>query len=266
MALATWNAVEGAQRLIPRLNAEIKTAIQCLLETKHLYQKVTIDSEKVVAEVKEKVISSFHRELFDYIDDVSRMTFTPATQLFGPVQPQGSRGVLGQMPLVLLLTNVTLFCRECDRREAFRPILYKDLAVELRPLPASKLVRHLPLPETFQDFVLVYQCQRCEGVPETFIVSRHDWILSLDGRSPMATVEAPSCIPKKEGYLFRDAIIANGSGKTLAGLFYLRTFVEQFGRRVTGISGKNTGDEILSEYAQTLPVSLRDSMPLSEFP
>jgi hypothetical protein len=77
----------------------------------------------------------------------------------------------------------------------------------------------------------------------------------------MASVEAPSYIPRKEGDFFRDAIIAHGSGKTLAGLFYLRTFVEQFGRRITGISGKNTGDEILSEYAKTLPANVRDSMP-----
>jgi hypothetical protein len=258
MAGATWSAHDGAERIISVLNTEVAEKLQLLLETKHLYQKVAIDWDRVVAMLKQKMHSAWHEDFVGYIRHLPHIPFSPVTQLRGLDQPQG---VLGRVPLVLLLKNVTMFCRECDRREAFRPILYKDLAVELRQLPASKLVRHLPLADTFQDFVLVYQCQRCEGVPETFIVRRHDWILSLDGRSPMASVEAPPYIPKKEAYLFRDAIIAHGSGKTLAGLFYLRTFIEQFGRRITGISGKNTGDEILSEYAKTLPVNLRDSMP-----
>jgi hypothetical protein len=77
----------------------------------------------------------------------------------------------------------------------------------------------------------------------------------------MASVEAAPYIAKKEAHLFRDAIIANGAGKTLAGLFYLRTFIEQFGRRITGITDKQTGDQILSEYAKTIPLNLRDSIP-----
>jgi len=162
---------------------------------------------------------------------------------------------------VLLLKNATLFCRECDRREAFRPIWYKDVSAELRQLPQPELVRHLPIPPALQDFALVYQCQACEGVPEILIVRREGWSLRLNGRSPMASVEIAAYIPKKERDFLRDAIIAHGSGKTLAGLFYLRTFIEQFGRRVTGISGKKTGDEILSEYSKTLPANVRDSMP-----
>ncbi len=236
---------------------ELEAKFQSLLETKHLYQKVVIDWQKIVDAVKGRVMSWAHPEFFANIRGVPGMQFTLVTQVLSVAR----QGVLGAIPLVLLLKNATMFCRVCDRREAFRPILYKDLAVELRQLPAAKLVRHLPVTDTFQDFVLVYQCQHCEGVPETFIVRRKDWTLSLDGRSPMASVEAPSYIPKKEGNFFRDAIVAHGSGKTLAGLFYLRTFIEQFGRRITGISGKNTGDEILSEYAKTLPANVRDSMP-----
>jgi hypothetical protein len=261
MAEEQWNAENGAKRLIPLLNHEIDVKFHSLLETKNLYQKAVIDWQKIVETLKAKIFSTDHRDFSRYIEGVPSMPFIAATQMRGLVQSFNANIMLGTVPVVLLLKNVTLFCRDCDRREAFRPILYKDLAVELRQLPASRLVRDLPLADTFQDFVLVYQCQRCEGVPETFIVRRHEWTLSLDGRSPMASVEAPSSIPKKEGYLFRDAIIAHGSGKTLAGLFYLRTFIEQFGRRITGISGKNTGDEILSEYAKTLPPNVRDSMP-----
>jgi hypothetical protein len=93
-------------------------------------------------------------------------------------------------------------------------------------------------------FLLVYQCQRCLGTPEGFLVRREGWTFSLHGRSPMERVEIPSYLPQIESYFYRDAVIAFETGKTLAALFYLRTFIEQFGRRLTGTVGKATGDEI----------------------
>lgn len=57
------------------------------------------------------------------------------------------------------------------------------------------------------------------------------------------------------------AVIAFNSGKILAALFYLRTFIEQFARRVTGLTGKVTGDEILDDYYKSLPAPTRDEMP-----
>jgi hypothetical protein len=256
-----WDSAEGAKRVIPHLNAEIEKTFQSLLETKHLYQKVAIEWEAVVATVEKGVhVHPSHRSAFHaHIKGVPHMPFTPVTQVH-LIQPQANN--LGQVPLVPLLKNVTMFCRECDRREAFRPIWFKDVSAELKQLPQAGLVRHLPIPKSLlQDFAIVYQCQACEGVPETLVVRREGWSLSLNGRSPMASVETAAYIPKKERDFLRDAIIAHGSGKTLAGLFYLRTFIEQFGRRVTGISGRKTGDEILSEYSKTLPANLRDSMP-----
>jgi hypothetical protein len=77
----------------------------------------------------------------------------------------------------------------------------------------------------------------------------------------MERVEVPSYIPRIESKFYRDAVIAFNSGKTLAGLFYLRTFIEQFGRRITGIAGKATGDEIFDVYYKTLSLKLADQMP-----
>lgn len=260
MATPRFSAFDGAQRVIPLLNREIEDAYQTLLETKNLYQKVTIDWDKVISGMLPQVIGAYHAEFSQHVAPVPKMPFVPVMQL-QVVNPQGTSGELGRIPLVLFLKNVVMFCRVCDRREAFRPLLYKDLTTELRQLSSSGIAPNLKMPSGFQDFIVVYQCQRCEGTPETLLIRRDGWGLSLAGRSPMASVEVPNFIPKKEAEFLRDAVIANGSGRTLAGLFYLRTFIEQFGRRVTGISGKATGSEILSEYAKTLPSHLRDSMP-----
>jgi hypothetical protein len=84
----------------------------------------------------------------------------------------------------------------------------------------------------------------------------------LRDRSQREHVEVPAYIPKDEKKWFRDAIIAFQSGKVLAALFYLRTFLEQFARRKTNLQNdRKTGDEIMAAYSQTLPDNLRDSMP-----
>jgi hypothetical protein len=68
-------------------------------------------------------------------------------------------------------------------------------------------------------------------------------------------------IPDLEASFFRDAVIAHQSGKTLAGLFFLRTFIEQYARRVIGESGRRTGDEIMDVYSKTLPETIRPMIP-----
>jgi hypothetical protein len=86
--------------------------------------------------------------------------------------------------------------------------------------------------------------------------------LVVEGRSPIEHVELPNFIPKEEKKWFRDALIAFQTGKVLAALFYLRTFIEQFGRRKTNLKDqRKTGDEIMTAYAATLPPNLRDTMP-----
>jgi hypothetical protein len=92
-------------------------------------------------------------------------------------------------------------------------------------------------------------------------VTRQEWKLTIAGRSPFEEVDVPKFIPKSEKWLFSGAIVATRTGNTLAGLFYLRTFIEQFARRQTGIKGKQTGETILDAYQAMLPEKHRDHMP-----
>jgi hypothetical protein len=95
-----------------------------------------------------------------------------------------------------------------------------------------------------------------------FLVKRNGLDLTVEGRSPIEHIEIPNYIPNDERHWFRDGVIAFQTGKILAALFYLRTFVEQFARRKTNMKDqKKTGEEILSAYAETLPSNLRDTMP-----
>ena len=77
----------------------------------------------------------------------------------------------------------------------------------------------------------------------------------------MENIDVPIFIPKVERVWYRDAVIGANAGKPLAALFYLRIFIEQFARRMTGLHGKHTGDEIFSAYLDTLPSEHQNSMP-----
>jgi hypothetical protein len=249
-----FNDQQGMAELKRRLNLAIAEQFKSLLQDKHMYQKVVIDAAKIFAEVKQDVSSAWHPE---FTHAASRFS---ATILLTSKEGLYSQSAAGSIPdLFLIAENVKLFCAKCDRREAFEPKWYKDVTNEMRT--PTGLALSLKLPATFQWFVIVYQCQSCNGLPEAVLVKRENWQFFLHGRSPIEHVELPAYLPKAEKHWFRDAVIALHGGKTLAALFYMRIFIEQFARRQTGLSGKKTGDEIMCAYAETLPKQHRDYMP-----
>jgi hypothetical protein len=112
-----------------------------------------------------------------------------------------------------------------------------------------------------QLFTSSYQCQSCQQHLEAFLLRKNEFALSIEGRSPMEHIEVPSFFPKAESKYLRDAEVAANSGKTLAAIFYLRTFVEQYVRRMTGQPLATDVTELLDAYSQTLPLAQRDQMP-----
>jgi len=219
------------------LNRLASLRLKELLETKHLYQKVSIDPKGIVAHARSRVVQLDHIQAFENWSrtDLPLTILSPALhELLGPPHDEPL--------LTLILTNVKLCCQTCGRREAFVPQWNASFPSDGTRAPG------------FQVLLLTYQCQGCQTTPEALLVRRRAWELELHGRSPMEQVEVPKYIPKPEYNFFRDSVIAFNSGKVLAGLFYLRSFLEQFARRVTG-------DEVMSEYGKTLPPTLRDSMP-----
>jgi len=239
------------------LSRAVGAGLKSLLEAKHLYQKVTIDPHQFLAAVRQRVLPAVQHN-FDTMASplLASARFTPAQELLFIEERTGIRTAV----LTLLLTNMKVFCAECGSREVANPIWYVDVANELMKL--RFLERPVtPPPAGDQAFVLMYQCQRCNGAPQGFLVRRRGWQLSLEGRSPIEHTEVPGYIPKTEQRFFRDATIAFNTGKTLGALFYLRMFIEQFARRQTGIVDKRPGDEILEAYGKSLPEEHRDHMP-----
>jgi|SRR5579872_527566 len=244
-ALLTWLGTKAAEEL------------KVLLETKHLYQKVELNLDKIIEALYQQIISNHHRTFAEWLTELPKKEFVlePHLNAAAKIAAQINSSIL------LMLPHLSLFCKICGRREAFAPVWHTELIGEIRAAMTAGMLKKIALPDGFQMFSLVYQCQRCLGIPESFLVRRDGWILSLQGRSPMEQIEVPNYLPKSESRFYRDAVIAFNSGKTLAALFYLRTFVEQFGRRVTGKTGKATGDEIFDAYYEMLEPKQADQMP-----
>jgi len=259
---------------VEQLAKHASNALRELLSEKHLYQSVSIDL-------------TFLDEIAKHQHDAARMhAASPSWLISGggppPVQslqhyraklehcrhlswficlpdevvpPMASR-TMGQVevPRVRLPTIKTV----CSNRDCG----------ELSPFnPASSFIRPINAAANQQAFYLTYQCQSCKGPEVQFLVRRADVKLTLCGRDPIETVTVPQVIPKAHAKHFRDAIVAHNSGQTLAGIFLMRVFVEQFWKSVpevaAAVKGKlrPTGDELGDSYKTTLPDVFKERFP-----
>jgi hypothetical protein len=230
-----------------------------LLEERHLYQKFTIDPAEVVKKLSKPLTTPLEAKFTMWVHSaLPKEKFSVFLHQVSPV-PRGSTAQTTPQ-LWITLPHPGLYCNSkgCKRRETFTPIWFTEVS---QAMSATVIPKQVTLPDGFQMFTLVYQCQRCLGTPEAFLVHRDKWTFYLEGRSPIERVEVPKFVPEKEEHYYSDAIVAFNSGKVLAALFYLRTFVEQFARRITGKTGRATGEEILDAYYETLPGNRRSDMP-----
>jgi len=252
----------------------IVTAIKTLLETKHLYQAETafdldafIDANMAAAPMPEPPASDQHYRWYSAIQAARANLRRAACQPWLPIQSDEGREELERLReagevdvvgrLLFEFPFARLYCHRCHRREPYRPLLVSDALEGARPRPDP----HAEPAMTDQIFLALYHCQGCRSAPEFFAVARNGMKVKLVGRHPIESVEVPTDVPREESDFLRSARIAFNTGNVLAALFYLRTLVEQFARRMTNTTGRMTGDVLMSKYSATLPDELRGRMP-----
>jgi hypothetical protein len=250
---ACFSTIEAAVSTFGNvLNRQLADQLQMLLENKHLYQRTSIDP---VSMWKELEAHNYSHNQQPVQDAITTMVNTRLRLTSNPTDLSAGKA---QYP-TLLLKNVNLFCSKCGK-QAHAPIYFENATNKIVATHGNTRAFSYDTSSS-QILFLTYECQLCHGLPNSFIVRLSDWSLILEGCSPMEHIELPRYIPNKERHLYRDAVIAFNTGKRLAAVFYLRSFIEQFARRVTGITGKCTGDEIMDTYASTLPSDLRGKFP-----
>lgn len=250
----------------------IGTAIKTLLETKHLYQAETafdldafIDANMTAEPMPEPPAREQDYQRYMATQAARANLRRAACQPWLPIQSQGEelekRRRAGQAdmasPLLFEFPFVRLYCCRCRRREPYNVLSVSDALEDARPRPDP----HAEPEMTDQIFLALYHCQGCRSAPEFLAVARNGMKVRLVGRQPIESVEVPTDVPREESDFLRSARIAFNTGNVLAALFYLRTLIEQFARRQTNTTGRETGDVLMSKYSAALPDDLRGRMP-----
>ena len=245
MALSLSQLFTAISEGIPR---EVAASFKKLLEEKHLYQSLDID---VDAAVKEITKQAENLTIVQGAEEYGASIFIKPWIAADPRERESLSALGGAFKL----PHVKTFCEQCDRIEPFNPVAAVDL---LDPAPGNK---HYTSSSSgvVQQFALSYLCQGCKLVPEVFIVRRAGRKLTICGRSPMEHVEVAKYIPPTAKKYISGAIVAHQSGQTLAGLFLLRTSIEQWLRSLGAKHDK--ADQAIDWYMTTLPDDFKAQFP-----
>lgn len=244
---------ENAKTLFKeRFRERIVMTIKELLETKHLYQSVQVTYDDLSDSIIKKGVQVNESNLKRDFQSIICMHWEPSDHTPPLIRPMQS----DPDSLFFDPPDVKLFCSTCDRIEAFNPVFADDYLNRGRISPE-------PFRENgviVQGFVLSYLCQSCKSVPEVCTIRRQGEKLILCGRAPMEKLNIPKVIPKKVQDFYRGALLAHHSRQTLAGLFLLRTTIEQWALSVTGLKDPQA-DKVLDEYMNKLPDDFKKRFP-----
>lgn len=227
----------------------ISTALRSLLQEKHLYQKLTIPVDDLVNRCSVRLHAEDKKTFAVHAGAYLQSLWFPADpELKGRLHAV-SNAVFFQVP------HVKMYCTQCERTEPFNSIAATEF-FSLSDGKARVLDQGL---NVIQVYGLSFMCQSCKRVPEIFIVRRQATKFIICGRAPIEAVQVPEAIPKETRKYFSDAIVAHQSGQTLAGLFLLRVFIEQWARYLGATQTKI--DQALDWYATLLPEDFKQRFP-----
>lgn len=283
------------EKMVTMIRFEILRCVKELLETKHLYQSVRIDTTKI-----QKMIDDADKSPEMKAEEVRlRRLSSVASVSSGPGMPLkysianalnrcrqemkeseraildnywqfstdtwiqrliNSNETLSDSGTNFTLPTISVPCSQCDA--ILPPHNSGFIGQEQEIQTVSWLIQKNGQTTICQTFVFPYHCQSCKKEPLIFLVHRTGTKLMIVGRNHFEKIQIPRTIPQQESKYFSDAVAAYNTGNILAGLFLLRTVVEQYMRRILMVTEKKTGDELADAYASFLD----DEFPKQRYP
>ncbi len=243
----------------------VSAAIADLLENKHLYQSVTVSGEPIDQRIEttrfrsevartpramEHMFNEMKTSMKALVAaDLSFVEWRLGTYIRPFRQQLLQAGERMSALAIEQAPTVTVLCDRCDQIWPHNSG-YDGWQSNMREwlLPGSGQ-------EVEQLFLIPYQCQKCRGSPVVFMIMRRGAKMPIVGRSIFERVKIPDYlrnVPGSEHY--SHAAIAFNSNHVLAGLFYLRTFIEQYWRTILGCEDlRMTGEDLANAYKERLP-------------
>jgi hypothetical protein len=222
----------------------ITLALKTLLETKHLYQSITLEYEDLFDIIGEITGQQFLEDIKNNFSESVQVNWFPIDKT-NPnyITPSGVR----PSPICFETPDIKLSCHMCESVEPANSISSTDF------FQRESTPRHfLTSGQRVQVFVFSFLCQSCKSVPEVFLVRRQGLKLTHSGRSPIEHIDVPRVIPNPVKGYYSGAVVAHQSGQTLAGIFLLRTVIEQWARFLIPDAPRDA-DKLLDAYMGTLP-------------
>ena len=257
----------SAEEYYPVIGRAVGKAMGVLLTEKHLYQAVDLDLG-FLPDLAKRYFDRKPRgpstaggsygpndtmeDALKAITGYTKATWSP--YITGkPNQVIPGTGT-GSGPIMFELPTINTYCSACESRPPFNPV------------PDGSYLIFGPKEDNL--FCLRYVCQQCKEHSVCFLVRREESKkLRLCGRDPLETIPSPTFLPKAHRKFYGDAAIAHHAGQTLAGIFLLRVFVEQFWRSRPEVKPlydqdpRIPGEKLGEAYQQTLPQDFRARFP-----
>jgi len=245
-ALRWFEAFQAWQTEFER---RLANGVKELLEKRHLYQSVAIDMGDTLEMLKPRLhIAGDEYRLTTEVSTLRRSNWVAVD----PANPKAMAA--GERPMLFKIPDVKLFCESCDRTEAFNLVSaegFLERGDRDGTVFGSTVV---------QVFAVSFLCQSCKRIPEVFLIRRGGEKLTLCGRAPMEVAHVPRVIPKGLHRFYGGAVIGHQSGQTLAGVFMLRTVIEQWARSQVK-DPPNQADQLMDAYMATLPPDFNQRFP-----
>lgn len=247
------NFIPRKEARIKRADENLQQAVQLafkeLLEERHLYQRHSISHEpfEVLAEAltwqQSGMTSAQLEEHSAYADSIADQFSKAHWAIVEPrILTQRSRMKQDlSLPAMVWPTTILLACDLCNHEKSPHNLYTES---ELQERKGAK--------GSVQVFDLAFECQACKAEPLRFMIRREGLSLWIVGRSRFEQVATPDFIPAEERNFYSKAVIAFQTGNILAAHLYLRVLIERYMRRMTGVTGKKTGDQLWDEYSPLL--------------
>ncbi len=256
--------------LIQQAKELIKTSIASLLETRSIYGSIRLDlspldkkiqqqeyivqttnqfglqERRALSEAESQVVQ---KEFFGLKDAILSSLWSFDCEYAGSATNLFSQTELEQAMSHITIPKVDISCTHCKGEVTSHTSGYEGLNY----VP-SNIQYGLNDSKSASVFVLPYICQKCRKEPVVFFVrkdysSKNGCKLQIVGVSSFPSAHIAKYIPKEEQTHMSNALISNHGGMPLAGIFYLRVFIEQYLHRVTGLDGKFDCEALMEHYA-----------------